>query len=86
MTLCGQSEAHPIFQAMQPRTVGPKTQRLIEREATVPQCVYNMIKRSREDPSCPLLRTRIPSAFLLRANNGAVATHFDKWVSGNAFP
>jgi glycine/D-amino acid oxidase-like deaminating enzyme len=39
-----QSEAHPVFQAMQPRTVGSKSQRLIEFEATVPQCVYDVIK------------------------------------------
>ena len=71
---------------MQPRTVGPKTQRLIEPEATIPQCVYNMIKAVPGVPVLPFTQDADSVAFLLRSNNGAAAAHFDKRVSRNAFP
>src|SRR4029453_2246293 len=71
---------------MQPRSVGPITQRFINRNAAIPQCVYNMIKAIPAEPILPLTQDADPVAFLLRSNNGSIATHFDQWVSRNAFP
>src|SRR4029453_3789156 len=71
---------------MQPRPAGPITQRRIEPEATIPQCVYNMVKAIPAEPILPLTQDTNPVAFLLRSNDGAIATHFDQWVSRNAFP
>jgi hypothetical protein len=71
---------------MQPKPLGPITQRLIEPEATIPQCVYDMIKAIPAESVLPLTQDANPVAFVLRSNNGAIATHFDLWVSCNAFP
>ena len=71
---------------MQPRTVGPKTERLIELEATVPQCVYNMIKAIPGMSVLSFTQHTDLVALPLRPKNGAAAAHFDKRVSSNAFP
>jgi hypothetical protein len=45
-----------------------------------------MIKAIPGGPALPVTQDADSVAFLLRCNNGAAATHFDKWVSRNAFP
>jgi hypothetical protein len=71
---------------MQPRTIGAKTQHLIEPQAAVPQCVYNMIKAIPGGTVLPVTQDADTVAVLLRSNNLSAATHFDKWVSRDAFP
>ena len=70
---------------MQPRTVGPKTQRRIEPEATVPQRIYNVIKAVPGMPVLPVAQYTNSVAFHLRPKNGAAAAHFDKRMGGNTF-
>jgi hypothetical protein len=45
-----------------------------------------MIKAVPGGPVLSVTQDADPVAFLLRSNNGAIATHFDQWVSRNAFP
>jgi len=71
---------------MQPRTVGAKTQHLIEPQATVPQCVYNMIKAIPGAPVLSVTQDADAVAVPLRSNNLSGAMQFDKWVSRDAFP
>ena len=71
---------------MQPRTVGAKAKRLIEREAPVPQCVNDVIEPIARDLILPVADDVDSVALLLRAHDSSVTSYFDERVSGNAFP
>ena len=71
---------------MQPGAIGPKTHRLVESEATIPQCVYNMIKAVTGRPVLSFTQYMDSIALFHRSNNGATATHFNLWETCNAVP
>ena len=55
---------------MQPRTIGPKTQSFIERETTIPQCVYDVIKSIARRPVRTFTQYADFVVFLLRSDDG----------------
>ena len=71
---------------MQPRTVGAKTHCLIELEATIPECVYNVIKTVPGMPVLPFAQYTNLVAFHLRVKNSAPAVHFYERMGSDAFP
>jgi len=71
---------------MQPRSIGPKTQRLVEPEATIPECVYDMIEGVAQGTVLAFAKHADSVALRFCANNGATATRFDARAGREAFP
>jgi hypothetical protein len=69
---------------MQPRTISPQTERLVEPEATVPKRVYNMIEAITAAAVSAFRHDPHPVALIFRSNNRAMQLDLDQRVSGNA--
>ena len=69
---------------MQPRTVGPKPESLIEREATIPKCVYDVIKAIPGQPVSSITQYMDSIPFPFCSNHRTATAHFDTWIGRNA--